>query len=171
MKTSMKAGLGLAMALAGIAPASAHITFGSGDARAGGSYRAVLRVPHGCEGAATTAVRIQIPEGVITVKPMPKPGWDLEVVTGPYERAYTRFGSEVRDGVKEIRWTGGDLPDAFYDEFVFTGTFAESLPVNERLYFPVVQECGNAVDRWIEIPGAGPEPEHPAPGILVLPAN
>ena len=39
-------------------------------------------MPHGCEGAATTRVRIHIPEGVIAVKPMPKPGWQLETVSG-----------------------------------------------------------------------------------------
>jgi len=45
--------------------AFAHITLETQEAAVGSTYKAVLRVPHGCEGKATTAVRVQIPEGVI----------------------------------------------------------------------------------------------------------
>ena len=48
----------------------------------GAPYKAVLRVPHGCEGAATIALRVRIPEGMIAVKPMPKPGWKIDTVSG-----------------------------------------------------------------------------------------
>ncbi|RVA65424.1 DUF1775 domain-containing protein, partial [Mesorhizobium sp. M7A.F.Ca.CA.001.08.2.1] len=46
------------------------------------------------------------------------------------------------------------------------------LPVGQKLYFPVVQECDGAADRWIEIPAAGQDEdalESPAPGIKLLP--
>ncbi len=168
MQKTAASALAVMAALVFAAPASAHITFGSPNGTVGGSYRAVLRVPHGCGGAATTAIRIQIPEGVITVKPMPKPGWQIELVSGPYARTYTRFGAEVKEGVTEIRWSGGELPDAFYDEFIFTGTISDAVPAGQELYFPVVQECGAASDRWIQIPAAGgAEPEFPAPGIMI----
>ncbi|RUT90665.1 DUF1775 domain-containing protein, partial [Mesorhizobium sp. M7A.T.Ca.US.000.02.2.1] len=51
----------------GTSAAFAHITFETQEAAVGSTYKAVLRVPHGCEGKATTAVRVQIPEGVIAV--------------------------------------------------------------------------------------------------------
>lgn len=76
--------------LAGIAflalsvPASAHVSLETGMASWGSYYKAVFRVPHGCEGSATTGVSIEIPEGVISVKPMPKPGWTVKTVTGKY---------------------------------------------------------------------------------------
>jgi uncharacterized protein YcnI len=156
----------------GTGAASAHITLETQEAAAGSTYKAVLRVPHGCEGKATTAVRVKIPEGFIAVKPMPKPGWQLETVKGKYAKSYELWGEAVTDGVTEVNWSGGDLPDEFYDEFVFRGTLTGELPAGEKMYFPVVQECGAATDRWIEIPAAGQDEdalELPAPGLKILP--
>jgi uncharacterized protein YcnI len=166
------AAVGAAVGLTSL-PALAHVTLEVGEAHVGASYKAVLRVPHGCDGAATTKLRVQIPEGVIAVKPMPKAGWQLETVKGPYEKSYTYFGSPIAEGVKEIAWTG-DLPDEYYDEFVFRGFLADNLPAGEMLYIPVVQECGTAADRWIEIPEAGKSSEdyeYPAPGLKLLPKS
>lgn len=152
--------------------AFAHITLETQEAPVGSTYKAILRVPHGCDGKATIAVRVQIPEGVISVKPMPKPGWTLQTKKGKYEKSYQLYGQAVTDGVKEVDWSGGSLPDEFYDEFVFRGTLAADLPAGEKLYFPVVQECEGATTRWIEIPAAGQDEdalEDPAPGLQLLP--
>lgn len=152
--------------------ALAHITLSQPEATAGGSYKATFRVGHGCEGAPTTAVRIRIPEGVIAVKPQPKPGWEITLTTGKYARTYTRFGAEVSEGVTEVAFTGGNLPDAYYDEFVLSTYLPASLEAG-TLWFPVVQECPDgAAERWIEIPVEGqPEPEGPAPGLKIVPAS
>ncbi|TIT47903.1 MAG: DUF1775 domain-containing protein [Mesorhizobium sp.] len=134
-----------------------HITLETQEAAVGSTYKAVLRVPHGCDGKATTAVRVQIPEGVIA---------------GKYEKSYQLYGQAVTDGVKEIDWSGGNLPDEFYDEFVFRATLTADLPAGQKLYFPVVQECGDAAARWIEVPAAGQDEdalENPAPGIKLTP--
>jgi uncharacterized protein YcnI len=151
--------------------AFAHVTLETKQAEVGASYKAVLKVPHGCDGKATTALRVRIPEGVIAVKPMPKPSWKLATVTGKYEKAYTYYGTNVDEGVTEIDWTGGELPDAFYDEFVFTAWLTDALPAGQKLYFPVVQECGDAADRWIEIPAASQDAHDlklPAPGLTLI---
>jgi periplasmic copper chaperone A len=156
----------------GTGMAFAHITLETGEAPVGSTYKAILRVPHGCDGKATTAVRVQIPEGVISVKPMPKPGWTLQTKKGKYEKPYQLYDQAVTDGVKEVDWSGGSLPDEFYDEFVFRGTLAADLPAGQKLYFPVVQECDGAADRWIEVPATGQDEdalEYPAPGIKLLP--
>ncbi|RWN30411.1 YcnI family protein [Mesorhizobium sp.] len=161
-----------AFVVLGTSAAFAHITLETQEAAVGSTYKAVLRVPHGCDGKATTAVRVQIPEGVISVKPMPKPGWTLQVKKGRYEKSYQLHGQEVSNGVKEVDWSGGSLPDEFYDEFVFRGTLAADLPAGQTLYFPVVQECDGAAERWIEIPAAGQDEEaleYPAPGLKLLP--
>jgi uncharacterized protein YcnI len=154
-------------------PAFAHVTLETGEATVGSTYKAVLRVPHGCDGKATVALRVKIPEGFIAAKPMPKAGWELNTVKGKYAKAYTLYGEAVTEGVREIDWTGGRLPDDFYDEFVLRGTLAGDLPAGEMLYFPVVQECeGGMVERWIEIPQAGQNEDDldtPAPGIRLLP--
>ena len=161
-----------AMLALGTNAAFAHITLETQEAAVGSTYKAVLRVPHGCDGKATIAVRVQIPEGVIAVKPMPKPGWTLKTKKGKYEKSYQLYGQAVTDGVKEVDWSAGNLPDEFYDEFVFRATLTADLPVGQKLYFPVVQECDGATDRWIEIPAAGQDEdalENPAPGIKLTP--
>jgi uncharacterized protein YcnI len=152
--------------------ASAHVTLEKSEAPVGTPYKAVLRVPHGCEGAATTALRVRIPEGMIAVKPMPKPGWKIDTVSGKYPKTYNYFhGAKLSEGVTEVRFSGGVLPDAYYDEFVLTGFLASDLEPGTTLYFPVVQECEKGVNRWIEIPAAGKSssdyPE-PAPALKLL---
>jgi uncharacterized protein YcnI len=153
--------------------AFAHITLETREAKVGSAYKAVFRVPHGCEGSATVKLRVQVPDGYIGVKPMPKPGWKLDIVQGKYDKTYTLYGTPVSEGVREIDWSG-NLPDEYYDEFVMRGVLADSLPVGEVLYFPVVQECEKGVTRWIEKPAKGADPdsvEHPAPGVKLLPKN
>ena len=41
-------------------------------------------------------MRVQIPEGVIVVKPMPKPGWTLEEVNVAYAKSYDYHGTPVK---------------------------------------------------------------------------
>jgi uncharacterized protein YcnI len=150
-------------------PAPAHVTLEQKEATIGAAYKAVLRVPHGCDGSATVALRVRIPEGYIGVKPMPKPGWKLDVKLGKYPRPFNLRDAKVSEGVTEVDWSGGNLPDAYYDEFVLTGTIGDDLPSGQAMYFPVVQECEKGVHRWIEIPAGGAEPPEPAPGLKLLP--
>ncbi len=168
-KTIILAGALLALAAGS---ASAHVTLETGEAPAGSSYKAVVRVPHGCEGAATVKVSVRIPDGVIAVKPMPHAGWTLETVKGKYAKAYDYWGTPLSEGVTEVIWSGGKLLDEHYDEFVFRGMLAAELPAG-TIYFPIVQECENgSVERWIEIPEPGQDPEEldgPAPALTILP--
>jgi uncharacterized protein YcnI len=153
--------------------AAAHVTLETREAPVGAAYKAVLRVPHGCEGTATTNLRVRIPEGLIGVKPMPKPGWTLSTVRGKYLKTYTLYHARVSEGVTEISWSGGKLPDAWYDEFVFQGFLADDLEPGKTIHLPVVQECEKGVHRWIEIPAAGHAGGHdlkePAPALKLLP--
>ncbi|CAM5386718.1 hypothetical protein MAUB1S_06594 [Mycolicibacterium aubagnense] len=158
---------------AGAGAAFAHVSLETQEAPVDSTYKAIFRVPHGCDGKATTAVRVKIPEGVIDVKPMPKAGWKLETAKGKYTKAYSLWGETVSEGVTEVNWNGGNLPDEFYDEFVLRVRLTGDLPAGETLRFPVVQECeGGGTARWIEIPAAGQDEdalEHPAPGLKLLP--
>ena len=157
----------------GAGSALAHVTLETQQSPVGASYKAVFRVPHGCEGKPTTKVRIQIPEGVIAAKPQPKAGWTLEKIKGAYAKSYDYYGTPISEGVKEIAWSGGSLPDDEYDEFVLRAYFTDDLKPGTTLYFPVVQECTDgAVERWIEIPEPGKSAddyESPAPGVSLLP--
>src|ERR687889_1179457 len=70
--------------LAGLAavPAAAHVTLDLAEAPADSYVRVAIRVPHGCSGAATTGLRLQVPPGLRGVKPAPKPGWTLVTMPG-----------------------------------------------------------------------------------------
>jgi uncharacterized protein YcnI len=162
----------IALAVGGIAaPAFAHATLEQGTAPAGSTYKAVLRVPHGCEGKPTNVVRVKLPRGYYAVKPMPKPGWTLEKVKGKYDKPFNNHGTEMTEGVTEIVWSGGNLPDDEYDEFIMRGSLGGDLTVGAKLYFLVVQECPEgAAQRWIEIPAEGQDPHDlakPAPLVTI----
>jgi periplasmic copper chaperone A len=150
---------------------SAHITLENREAAIGSSYKAVFVVPHGCAGSATIKIRVQIPEGVIGVKPMPKPGWNVEAIKGKYAADYDFHGTKLSEGVKEVVWSGGKLADDNYDEFVISTFLTNSLKPNTMLYFPTVQECEQGVSRWIDIPAEGNphESKWPAPGVELMP--
>lgn len=169
IRSFMRAALAATTLAAFAAPALAHATLEVQEASIGSGYKAVLRVPHGCGTEATHTVRIQIPEGFFAVKPMPKPGWTLEIVTGPYENTYLNHGTEVTEGVREIVWSGGNLPNEWYDEFVFRGTFADTLEPGP-FYFPSIQECENGEEAWIDVTGAEGA-DMPAPKVKLVPAS
>lgn len=150
--------------------ACAHVVLETREAQAGSYHKAVLKVGHGCDGAATTAIRVRLPEGVVSAKPMPKPGWTLTTKEGAYAQAYQSHGRTITHGVTEIAWTGGTLPDAWYDEFAFQVVLPK-LPAGTVLHFPVVQECEKGVHRWIEIPEAGKaaaDYREPAPALRLI---
>jgi uncharacterized protein YcnI len=180
MKT-IKSSMNLPRALAGLvamlaaSSASAHVFLETKQAPVGASYKAVFAVPHGCKGSPTVKIRVQIPEGVIAVKPMPKAGWSIDVVEGKYASEYSYHGATIGSGVKEVSWSGGKLPDKNYDEFVMLTALTDTLKPNTTLYFPVVQECESGVSRWIEIPSEGAGSSHegksPAPGLKLLPKS
>ncbi len=158
----------------GAGTAFAHVSLQLKEAPVGSTYRAIFQVPHGCEGKPTNVVRVQIPEGVIAVKPQPKAGWTLDKIKGAYAKSYDYYGTPTSEGVKEIVWSGGSLGDDEYDEFVLRVYLTKDLKAGGMLHFPVVQECGDGMaERWIEIPAEGQSSddlELPAPGVKLLEA-
>jgi uncharacterized protein YcnI len=170
MKHAYTVAFGAALlCLGGSSAAFAHATLETKEAPANSFYKAVIRVGHSCEGTATTSIRVQIPEGVIAVKPMPKPGWELTTKEGQYAQAYDYYGEKLTKGVTEVSWTGGSLPDAWYDEFVFRARLPDR-PPGTVIYFPIVQQCEKGVHRWIELPEPGKTADdykEPAPGVTI----
>lgn len=153
--------------------ADAHATIEQDSVTQNSTEKLTIRIGHGCDGAPTLRVRVRIPEGVIAVKPMPKAGWTLETVIEPYAQPYDYYGNTLSEGVREIVWSG-ELDDAHYDEFVLRGRITDTTVADAMLYVPVVQECAEAAERWIEIPAegqSGDDLEEPAPGVMVRPAS
>lgn len=158
------AGIGVASTL----PAQAHMAVVPSEVPAGSSFTAGFAVGHGCDGSPTTVVKLSIPAGILSVKPVAKPGWDIEIVSGDYATAQTLNGGPVTSGVTQINWTGGSLPDAWYDDFAIHGSLSDDIAAGSTIHFPIVQECENGgVYRWITIEGEGEEADEPAPQIHI----
>lgn len=160
----------LAIVLAGSAlDVVAHVTANPNEAAAGSYFRTAFRVSHGLDGSATVAVTIRIPEGVILVKPQPKPGWVITMTTRQLEQPIDAgHGTTIYETVDTVTWRGGPLPDAYFDEFGLSMKLLDE-PA-QILYFPTVQECESGAIEWVEIPSAdqawGQLP-HPAPFVKV----
>ncbi len=170
--TSFRLGALAGALIAVSTPALAHVSFENAQTTPNSTYRATLRIPHGCAGKPTLKVRVRIPEGIVAVKPMPKAGWKLETTKGAYVRAYQVHGEAVSEGVTDIVWTGS-LDDAHYDEFVFQARFTDAYQPGATVFFPVVQECDGVVEEWTQVPAAGEDPhslKSPAPGVRIAAA-
>lgn len=157
----------------GTTGAMAHATLEIQSAAVGSTYKGVMRIGHGCDGQATLNVSVKIPEGVISVKPMPKAGWTLETTIGAYSETYDYYGKTLTEGVREIQWSG-ELSDAHYDEFVFRAKLSTKLTAGETIYFPTVQTCADGTAEWVNIPLEGQDPhdiDGPAPGLALTEAG
>ena len=158
----------LAAALLAATPATAHVTLDREEAPAGSYVRLAIRVPHGCEGAATTGIRLDLPPGLGSVKPGVKPGWILALTPG--EPGPTPAGEAPHGPApRAVAWRGGPLPDAFYDEFLLM--IRTPATPGATLALPIVQDCeGGATARWTERPQPGqPRPRFPAPLLRLTP--
>lgn len=132
-------------------PAGAHVTVQPNTARAGSYARVMIRIPHGCDGAATVSVRVRIPNGVLSVKPQPKPGWRVEIIKRKLRKPVEAgHGHAITETVGEVVWRGGPLLDAHFDDFGLSFKLPDA--EGTTLYFKTVQECERGVARWVQIP-------------------
>ena len=132
----------MAMGLAFLSSSSvfSHVVLAEPAALASTSYRATLRVGHGCDRSPTTGLTVIIPAGFKGAKPIPKPGWSLSTKVAKLDKPYDDHGRQVTEDVAEISWSATSrdswLPDAYYDEFVLRGGLpSQSGP----MWFKVVQ--------------------------------
>lgn len=174
LKHSARLLVGLSLAAAAAA-GSAHVVLEQREAEAGTTYKAVLKVGHGCEGAATTALHVTLPPGFRGAKPSPKPGWTLKLRMEPLAQPYESHGKPVTEGLAEVSWTANSeadhLQDAWYDEFVVRGSLPEQ---PGELWFKVRQVCVRGETDWSEVPAPGGSIrglKTPAARLLLLPAR
>ncbi len=136
--------------------ATAHVVLEYQVAPAGASYKATFKVGHGCAGSPTRQIAVDIPAGVRGARPMPKPGWTLDVQREKLAQPYTSHGRSITEDVVRVTWTAKTpedmLPNAHYDEFVLVATTPEKAgPV----YWPVRQSCAEGQNNWTDVPQAG----------------
>ncbi|MCB2403850.1 DUF1775 domain-containing protein (plasmid) [Rhizobium ruizarguesonis] len=163
-------GLAALLSATAFAGAEAHVTFLDREAKLESTILATLQVPHGCDGKATTEVRVKLPEGFVFAKPQPKAGWELEVIKGDYQKTYDNHGDKVNKGAIEVRWKNGNLSDDFYDTFVIQGKVS-GVEAGTSLAFPVTQMCGDMVTAWDQVAKEGGDAhglKSPAPLLKVV---
>jgi uncharacterized protein YcnI len=144
-----------------LAAAHAHVTLLERTAPADSSYKAVFRVGHGCGRSPTRQLVVDIPAGMQGARPMPKPGWRIEL-------------QKTDNRVTRITWTARTAEDKlsteFYDEFVVV---ARTPSQPGFVYWPVVQVCDEGQGNWVQVPKPGQslsDLEGPAAQLEVLPA-
>lgn len=136
-------------ALALPAAAGAHVVFDQPQASAGGYYTGFLRVTHGCGDSPTVSVRVEVPAGVISARPQPKPGWTLSVERAPLAAPIKgEGGATITTRVTAVTWTGR-LPADEFDQF---GLSLKLPDAAGALYFPTTQRCEIGVNAWTAIP-------------------
>ena len=127
-----------------------HVEPQISEAPAGSRTTFSFVVEHGCDGAATVEMAIQIPEGAFDIVPAAPEGWS----------------GSVEEGTQAVvRFTGGPLADDLEEAFGFE-MVTPNLP-GETIFFPTVQTCEAGEIAWIDTSDGA---EEPAPRI-VLTAN
>lgn len=142
----------------------AHVGVWATPARSGAPVRVALQVGHGCGDSPTTALVLQVPEGLLLARPLAKPGWTISTQARTLDKPFALHGMSFGETTALIRWEGGSLPSQLADEFVFTGIVAGG--VSGKLQLRVQQACedGQAFD-W----SGPPESAQPAPVLVVEP--
>ncbi len=140
--------LALAFALAVPAVASGHVEISPAKAPAGKPVDLEMHVGHGCDGAPTTRLVVQIPAGVSNAEAKPTKGW------------------KASSTPSTLTWTGGPLPDHAEQAFPLTATLSGKK--GQELLFKTIQKCeGGAETAWIEPAGGASESEHPSPVVTL----
>lgn len=157
--------LGAALFSAYALPAAAHVVADPSEGKAGSYFRTALRVGHGCGTSPTVAVKVLLPDGLTTVRPQAKPGWDIKIETVKLAKPVDAGHGNMTDtAISSVAWTGGKLPNEHFDEFGLNLKLPEKAG---PLWLKVIQTCAEGELRWEQIPAAGQRAERPAAMIRV----
>lgn len=159
-RARLAAGLiaGAALTVAAPLAASAHVTVDPTEAAAGGHSVLTFAFSHGCEDSPTTALTIDIPEGVAGIAPEVQPGWTIE-----------RVGADTGVPTQVVFTADQPIESGLRATVSMQVDFSEDL-AGEDVAFPVLQECVDGAVDWAELAEAGQDPhelEAPAPLVAV----
>ncbi|MEU4493481.1 DUF1775 domain-containing protein [Streptomyces sp. NPDC023998] len=153
-RTAFAATAALATVLAVAGPAAAHVEVNASDPRAlAKNVTLTLTSEAESDTAGIAKLQIVLPAGItpdaVSLKEAPA-GWKLT----PSKGGYTVGGKALATGTDAVHSiTVTQLPDA------------------KSLAFKTIETYGDGkIDRWIELPGGGAEPENPAPVLTLKPA-
>ena len=149
---------GFILAIGAPLAASAHVHVTPETAAAGSTESLTFSFSHGCDGSPTTALAVDIPDGVGNATPVVQGGWTITRELGadgvPDRVVYTA-DAPVEDGLKA----------AVAMDVLFTEGSAQT-----TLAFPVTQTCAEGETAWTQVAGEDEDPhdlESPAPVVAV----
>ncbi|WP_345802035.1 DUF1775 domain-containing protein [Microbacterium sp. AZCO] len=149
---------GAALALAAPLAASAHVHVDPATAPAGANETLTFSFAHGCDGSPTTALVIDIPDGVATTAPVVEGGWTIQRDLG------------ADDQPTRVTFTSDQpIESGLQASVSLVVAFSEEAP-NTTAVFPITQECVDGSTAWTQVAAAGEDPESldsPAPTVAV----
>ncbi|NUP50591.1 MAG: YcnI family protein [Catenulispora sp.] len=150
--------------VAAAAVASAHVTVNPNTAQQGSYTKVSFRVPNEEKDQATTVVEVDLPADhpIASVSVKPVPGWTAAATTSALATPIKTDDGDVTQAVTKIVWSGGKIDPGQFQEFdVSLGPLPKD---TDQLVFKALQTYADgSVVRWIDMPVAGQEAEHPAP--------
>jgi uncharacterized protein YcnI len=173
-RLAVLAALVVGMVAVGTLPASAHVTVTPPSAPKGGVQVLSFNVPNEEASANTVKLEVTVPTKypIAFVSYQPMSGWDVAVQKTTLAKPVKSDDGDVTEAVSKITWTAtaGGLAPGQFDLFTIS---AGPLPTKpKQLTFKAVQTYDNGeVVSWIQqaVKGA-PEPEHPAPTLVLTKA-
>ncbi|HKO50368.1 MAG TPA: YcnI family protein [Polyangiaceae bacterium] len=156
------------IALAGLTPstAQAHVSISSGPAFANTTQEVTFGVGHGCAGADTVSVQVEIPPGVGSVRPHDSGFGQVDVET------------DAAGAVVAVTWQKADGRVLDADTNYYKLLLRLKVPDQpfSTLYFPSHQTCRakdgtTTVVDWVGMDESDSSGVEPAPALRILPAR
>jgi len=146
--------------------AQAHVSIASGPAFANTSQEVAFGVGHGCAGADTVRVQVDIPAGVMSVRPQTSDFGQVDVET------------DAAGIVVSVTWTKADASVLDADTQYYKLLVRLKAPDRpfSILYLPAHQTCRAAdgsetVVDWVGLGESADSTVEPAPALYLLPAR
>lgn len=142
--------------------AEAHVSIVSGPAASAKSQKITFGVGHGCEGADTVKIRVEIPAGISGVRPLASDFGKPKV-------------EKTGENVTAVTWEkpAADLQDGDVQYYELTLRARVDAPAFSSVLWHVYQTCRTVagvetVVPWIAAPGGSGDP---APALVVVPSH
>ncbi|KAI9006511.1 hypothetical protein DFJ74DRAFT_691102 [Hyaloraphidium curvatum] len=151
-----------------------HVSATPSSATRGSRAVVAFRVPHGCDGAATTSLTVVVPFNVTSVLPRRNHGWTVSTTLRPLVPPVTdSHGVVTNTTIDTVTWTatpGNALPDDIFDEFELLVRLPTAAAGN-IVYFPTTQNCTNGQQALWTNTGSGTGEPAPSVNLTDAPAK
>lgn len=168
-KKTTAAGVALTALALPVTAAQAHVSLHPNALPQGSFITTSFRVPNEETKANITAVRVQLPSGILSAQAAPPPGWSFKAKTEQLAKPIKTDDGTVTTQVTELDFAGGKTPPGEFVAFPVTMNVPDSAKAGDVLTFKTLQKYSDGQTvRWIE---ASAEADHPAPTVDITAAG